>query len=58
MYRILVSFDYEPTGKRYNAGETDALKGWKKAQITSAVRKGLVVEVGAQEEIEWQKDKL
>ena len=57
MYRVLVSFDFDPTGKRYEAGEIYSLKGWKKAQIQSATQSGLIEDVGDQEDSEWQKDK-
>jgi hypothetical protein len=42
MYKVVLSFDFDPDGRHYVVGEVLPLKSWRKAQIQSALAKRLI----------------
>ena len=44
-YIVLEDFQHDPLdNKSYTAGQVDTLRGWRKADIASAIKVGLVKE--------------
>ena len=41
-YKFLAAVDYDRNGRRYEAGEVDTLKDWRKADVKAAVKANLI----------------